>query len=65
MKSGEGWQVVLIDDEADIREIMTIALEDAGYQVATAEDGETGIRLTEEISPQIVITDIRMPGMDG
>ena len=65
MKIGEGWQVVLIDDEVDIREIMTIALEDAGYQVATAEDGETGLRLTDEISPQIIITDIRMPGMNG
>ena len=65
MKIGEGWQVVLIDDEADIREIMTIALEDAGYQVATAKDGEAGIRLTEEILPQIIITDIRMPGMNG
>ena len=65
MTIGEDWSVVLIDDEADIREIMTIALQDAGYQVATAQDGETGTRLAAEISPQIVITDIRMPGMDG
>lgn len=59
------WKIVLADDEKDIREIMTIALEDAGYRVITAQDGETGIRLCKEISPQIVITDIRMPGMDG
>ena len=65
MTIGEDWKVVLIDDEADIREIMTIALKDAGYEVITAQDGETGTRLAAEISPQIVITDIRMPGMDG
>ena len=59
------WKVVLIDDEEDIRDITTIALEDAGYTVFTAEDGQSGIRKTDEISPQIVITDIRMPGMDG
>jgi len=59
------WKIVLIDDEADIREVMSIALEDAGYRVATAHDGVSGIALCEEISPQIVITDIRMPGMNG
>ena len=59
------WTIVLVDDEKDIREIMTIALEDAGYRVNTAKDGETGVRRCKEISPQIVITDIRMPGMDG
>ncbi|GAG27876.1 unnamed protein product, partial [marine sediment metagenome] len=39
------WKIVLVDDEKDIREIMTIAMEDAGYRVNTAQDGETGIRL--------------------
>ncbi|MBW1695851.1 MAG: response regulator [Deltaproteobacteria bacterium] len=61
----EDWKVVLIDDEEDIRDIMTIALEDAGYEVHTAHNGESGIQKTVEISPQIVITDIRMPGMNG
>jgi PAS domain S-box-containing protein len=61
----DNWKVVLIDDEEDIRDIMTIALEDAGYEVSTAHDGKRGLQKTEEISPQIVITDIRMPGMDG
>lgn len=44
---------------------MSITLADAGYSVLTAEDGERGIRLCREESPQIVITDIRMPGIDG
>jgi len=59
------WKIVLIDDEADIREVMAIALEDAGYDVHTASDGKAGIHLCETVAPQIVITDIRMPGMNG
>ncbi len=59
------WKLLLIDDDPGIRKVMTITLEDAGYAVATAPDGESGIALCSEISPEIVITDIRMPGMDG
>jgi len=55
----------LIDDDPGIRKVMTISLEDAGYTVWTAPDGESGIRAFEEKSPDIVITDIRMPGMNG
>jgi PAS domain S-box-containing protein len=65
MERHAGWKIVLIDDEDDIREVMTIALKDAGYSVQTAPDGLTGLRLCETKPPQIVITDIRMPGMDG
>ena len=59
------WEIVLIDDEQDIRDVMTITLEDAGCKVSAAPDGEMGLQLCEEISPQIVITDIRMPGING
>jgi PAS domain S-box-containing protein len=59
------WAIVLIDDEEDIREVMSLALTDAGYDVRAAADGETGLRMCREAPPQIVITDIRMPGMDG
>jgi two-component system NtrC family sensor kinase len=59
------WKVLIIDDEEGIRKVLSITLADAGYQVLTAADGESGIRLCRESSPQIVITDIRMPGMDG
>ena len=61
----EEWQIVLIDDEADIREVTAITLQDAGYRVATAADGQAGLALFAECAPQIVITDIRMPRMDG
>jgi DNA-binding NtrC family response regulator len=65
MATSSPWKIVLIDDEKDIREVMTIALQDAGYTVDIAADGATGLKLCEDSSPQIVITDIRMPGMDG
>jgi len=65
MDDASSWRIVLIDDEEDIREVLTMALEDAGYQVASASDGASGLALCEEFEPQIVLTDIRMPGMDG
>jgi PAS domain S-box-containing protein len=61
----DSWGIVLIDDEEDIRDVMSAALADAGYTVRTAPDGEAGLTLCIETAPQIVITDIRMPGMDG
>ena len=61
----ESWKIILIDDEEDIRDVMSVALSDAGYEVRAAADGETGLRMCSESAPQIVITDIRMPGMDG
>jgi PAS domain S-box-containing protein len=59
------WKLLLIDDDPGIRKVMSITLEDAGYTVATAPDGESGIALCSEMSPEIIITDVRMPGMDG
>lgn len=59
------WKIVLIDDEKDIREVMAITLEDSGFEVFTAADGEAGLKLCREKKPQIVITDIRMPKMNG
>lgn len=59
------WKLLLIDDDPGIRKVMTITLEDAGYQVLTAEDGNIGVDLCRREKPHIIITDIRMPGIDG
>ena len=59
------WDIVLIDDEKDIRDVISISLKDSGYRVEMASDGKAGLALCMEKCPQIVITDIRMPGMDG
>ena len=61
----EKWKILLIDDDPGIRKVTSIALEDVGYEVLTAEDGLVGVSLFQEASPDIVITDIRMPGLDG
>ncbi|MGD9330570.1 MAG: response regulator [Desulfobacterales bacterium] len=65
MRDNDGWRIVLIDDEEGIRRVTGITLEDAGYSVYTADNGQSGLALCEEVSPQIVITDVRMPKMDG
>ncbi len=57
--------ILLVDDEEDIREVLSISLMDAGYTVYTAENGEEGLRLFHEHRPPVVLTDIKMPGMDG
>ncbi len=56
---------MLTDDEQDICEVTALALPDAGYDVKTANDGEQGLNRCLALNPQIVMTDIRMPKMDG
>ncbi|MEJ2169519.1 MAG: response regulator [Desulfobacterales bacterium] len=65
MAAFSDWKIVLIDDEEDIREVLAMSLQDAGFKVQTAAEGTAGLQLCREFAPQIVITDIRMPGMDG
>jgi len=59
------WRVLVIDDEVDIREILQLVLADAGFRVESAPDGEAGLGQCEAYPPHIVITDIRMPKIDG
>ncbi len=59
------WRILLIDDEEDIRDVVSLSLTDAGFQVQTAADGLLGIKACREFQPHVVITDIRMPRMDG
>jgi signal transduction histidine kinase len=57
--------VLVVDDDAIVREFMSATLEDAGFVVTTAEDGESAVRLCVENPPDLVIADVLMPGMDG
>ena len=57
--------ILLVDDEAGIRKVLGISLQDSGYDVHTAESATEALRLFEEIAPPIVLTDIKMPDMDG
>ena len=57
--------ILLVDDEAGICKVLGLSLKDRGYRVVTAPDGEHALRVFDEVSPPIVITDIKMPNMDG
>lgn len=58
-------KLLLVDDEKDIREILQLPLTDLGYHVFEAESGEEALRLFKDVQPPIVMTDIKMPGIDG
>ena len=58
-------KVLLIDDEEPVRKIVGLYLRSKDYEVITAADGKTGLELFQQERPPIVLTDIKMPGMDG
>ena len=58
-------RVLVIDDNRDMRELMRVILEGAGYTVDLAEDGEIGLRAQRARPADVVITDIFMPNQDG
>ncbi|MBW2654843.1 MAG: response regulator, partial [Deltaproteobacteria bacterium] len=58
-------KILVIDDEKPTLSMFKLFLTAYGYDVYTAEDGEKGLALFDEISPEIVFTDIKMPGIDG
>jgi len=57
--------VLIIDDEADIREILAYNLRKEGYNVYSASNGKDGIEIARSNQPDIVILDVMMPEMDG
>ncbi len=58
-------QILLIDDDASLRRVTEFNLQEAGYHVLTASDGAAGLTLFKRYRPELVITDVQMPGMDG
>lgn len=58
-------RVLVVDDEQNIRQVLVYVLEDEGYQVVEAQDGETALGLIERQHPDVIILDMKMPGMDG
>jgi len=58
-------KLLLVDDEPGILKVLGISLADRGYRVLTAENGEEALRVFHETGPEVILTDIKMPGMDG
>lgn len=57
--------ILIVDDEPPIREILRVFLGDLGYETEAVEDGESAIELLEDHRPDMVLLDVRMPGMNG
>src|SRR5580692_10857301 len=58
-------QVLIVDDEVNLRKILSAQLSRDGYDVLTAEDGEQGLQLLKEHHIDLVVTDLKMPKVDG
>src|SRR5262245_41306593 len=58
-------RILVIDDDADLRNMLQLFLESEGYEVAVAGDGREGLRMQHEAPAGIVLTDVFMPGKEG
>ena len=58
-------RLLVVDDDATIREMLEMVLESEGYEVVTAPHGEAAFVLLDQISPDVIILDMKMPVMDG
>lgn len=66
MSENKKYKILIIDDEAPIREVLGATLKDEGYTVSSAQDGVSGLQAIREFNPDIVFLDIWMPGdLDG
>ena len=57
--------VLAVDDSRTMRDMIALALRDQGFDVTVAEDGIHGLEVLEDVDPDVIITDINMPRMDG
>ncbi len=57
--------VLAVDDSRTMRDMITLALTSEGFDVELAEDGEHGLEVLDDLAPDVIITDINMPRLDG
>ncbi|GAG95642.1 unnamed protein product [marine sediment metagenome] len=58
-------RILLVDDESHVLELLSVALEDEGYRILTANNGRKALDQLKKEEPQVVVLDIRMPDLDG
>ena len=58
-------KVLAVDDSRTMRDMLKMALSSAGFEVSLAEDGEDGLSVLSGMAPDVIITDINMPKLDG
>ena len=65
MTTGAGRRVLLVEDAAEVRMLLAVVLEVAGFVVTEAEDGTTGLTAAREQRPDVVLLDVQLPELDG
>lgn len=63
--AGRKWRILIIEDSADIRRLVTIRLHHAGFEVLEAEGGLDGLRMLHQHHPDAVVLDLGLPDLDG
>jgi DNA-binding response OmpR family regulator len=58
-------RILIVDDEPSVRDVMATVLIDAGYSVQTAADGRIALKIIDDARPDLIITDVMMPHLDG
>lgn len=58
-------RILIVDDEKQIRRILSVLLTEQGYEVAEADSGETALSIQPAFQPNVVLLDLSLPGMDG
>ncbi len=64
-KTGSEGRILVVEDDINLRTILKMQLERAGYEVRAAEDGEGALRCVDEERPDLILLDVMMPGMNG
>ena len=58
-------RILIVDDEPSVRDVMAAVLIDAGYSVQTAADGRIALKIIDDARPDLIISDVMMPHLDG
>jgi two-component system, OmpR family, phosphate regulon response regulator PhoB len=65
MKTGSGRKILIIEDEADVADLLSLNLRNAGFKVSTAADGASGLQKVRDDRPDFIILDLMLPRMSG
>ncbi|HBO00176.1 MAG TPA: two-component system response regulator GlrR, partial [Alteromonas macleodii] len=64
-KASSNPNLLLVDDDKSLLRLLTIRLEGEGYEVTAVEDGQSALRKLQNENYDVVLSDLRMPGLDG
>jgi len=65
METGSGRKILVVEDESDVADLLTLNLRKAGFRISTAADGASGLQKAREGRPDFIILDLMLPKMSG